>query len=193
MITIAVGVSGISQPVIVKPGVSLGGSFGISLGSRFSLSLPLAVVAMVSIRVSMIGRVTVMMTKVSETMSVITIAVGVSGISQAVIVQPGVSLGVSLSISLSSGLGLSLLYGLDSLLLGSSGGGDSRNQAVGEDTVSTGDSGTLIVLAANRSGVDQGVVNGVGVAVGQGNVTRCVDKPSWVSGLGLSSSIGGNS
>merc|ERR1712087_279600 len=189
MITIAVGVSGISQPVIVKPGVSLGGSFGISLGSRFSLSLPLAVVAMVSIRVSMIGRVTVMMTKVSETMSVITIAVGVSGISQAVIVQPG----VSLSISLSSGLGLSLLYGLDSLLLGSSGGGDSRNQAVGEDTVSTGDSGTLIVLAANRSGVDQGVVNGVGVAVGQGNVTRCVDKPSWVSGLGLSSSIGGNS
>merc|ERR1712087_807656 len=176
MITIAVGVSGISQPVIVKPGVSLGGSFGISLGSRFSLSLPLAVVAMVSIRVSMIGRVTVMMTKVSETMSVITIAVGVSGISQAVIVQPGVSLGVSLSISLGSG-----------------GVGDSRNQAVGEDTVSTGDSGTLIVLAANRSGVDQGVVNGVGVAVGQGNVTRCVDKPSWVSGLGLSSSIGGNS
>merc|ERR1711863_144703 len=104
-----------------------------------------------------------MMTKVSETMSVITIAVGVSSISQPVIVQPG--------FSLSSGLGLSLLYGLNSLLLGSSGGGDSRNQAVGEDTVSTGDSGTLIVLAANRSGVDQGVVNGVGVAVGQGNVT----------------------
>merc|ERR1719281_1168055 len=104
-------------------------------------------------------------------MSIITIAVGVSGISKAAIVQPGVSLGVSLS----SGLGLSLLYGLNSLLLGSSGSGDSRNQAVGEDTVSTGDSDTLIVLAANRSGVDQGVVNGVGVAVGQGNVTRCVD------------------
>merc|ERR1712087_326559 len=169
MITIAVGVSGISQPVIVKPGVSLRGSFSISLGSRFSLSLPLAVVAMVSIRVSMIGRVTVMMTKVSQTMSIITIAVWVSGIPQAVIVQPWVSLGVSLSISL------------------------SRNQAVGEDTVSTGDSDTLIVLAANRGGVDQGVVNGVGVAVGQGNVTRCVDKPSWISGLGLSSSIGGNS
>merc|ERR1719208_660971 len=117
----------------------------------------------------------------------ITIAVGVSGISQSVIVQPGVSFGGSLSISLGSGLGLSLLYGLNSLLLGSSGSGDSRNQAVGEDTVSTGDSDTLIVLAANRSGVDQGVVNGVGVAVGQGNVTRCVDKPSWVSGLGLSS------
>merc|ERR1712087_14723 len=161
MITIAVGVSGISQPVIVKPGVSLRGSFSISLGSRFSLSLPLAVVAMVSIRVSMIGRVTVMMTKVSQTMSIITIAVWVSGIPQAVIVQPWVSLGVSLSISLSSGLGLSLLYGLNSLLLGSSGSGDSRNHAVG-------------------------------VAVGQGNVTRCVDKPSWISGLGLSSSIGGN-
>merc|ERR1712087_392434 len=105
MITIAVGVSGISQPVIVKPGVSLRGSFSISLGSRFSLSLPLAVVAMVSIRVSMIGRVTVMMTKVSQTMSIITIAVWVSGIPQAVIVQPWVSLGVSLS----SGLGLFLL------------------------------------------------------------------------------------
>merc|ERR1712087_604246 len=118
MITIAVGVSGISQPVIVKPGVSLGGSFGISLGSRFSLILPLSVVAIVSIRVSMIGRVTVMMTKVSQTMSIITIAVWVSGIPQAVIVQPWVSLGVSLSISLSSGLGLSLLYGLNSLLLG---------------------------------------------------------------------------
>merc|ERR1711950_80249 len=143
----------------------------------------------------MVGRVTQMMTItiVSQSMSVITIAVGVSGIPQAVIVQPWVSLGVSLSISLSSGLGLSLLYGLNSLLLGSSGSGDSRNQAVGEDTVSTGDSDALIVLAANRGSVDQGVVDGVGVAVGQGNVTRCVDKPSWVSGLGLSSSIGGNS
>merc|ERR1711878_63118 len=165
IITVAVGVSGISQPVIVQPGVSLRGSFGISLGSRFSLSLPLAVVAIV-VRVSMIGSVTQMMTIVSQTMSIITIAVWVSGISKVAIVQPGVSLGVSLSISLSSGLGLSLLYGLDSLLLGSSGGGDSRNQAVGEDTVSTGDSDTLIVLAANRGSVDQGVVDGIGVAVG---------------------------
>merc|ERR1712045_71287 len=183
VITIAVGVSGISKPVIVQPGVSL--------GSRFSLSLPLAVVAIV-VRISMIGSVTQMMTIVSQTMSIITIAVGVSSISKVAIVHPGVSLGISLSISLSRGLGLSLLYGLNSLLLGSS-GSDSRNQAVGEDTVSTGDSGTLIVLAANRGGVDQGVVDGVGVAVGQGNVTRCVDKPSRVSGLGLSSSIGGNS
>merc|ERR1712213_115203 len=149
MITIAVGVSGISQPVIVQPGVCLGGSFSISLGSRFSLSLPLAVVAIV-VRVSMIGSVTQMMTIVSQMMSIITIAVWVSGISKVAIVQPGVSLGISLSISLSSGLGLSLLYGLDSLLLGSSGGGDSRNQAVGEDTVSTGDSDTLIVLAATH-------------------------------------------
>merc|ERR1712045_974583 len=111
MITVAVGVSGISQPVIVQPGVCLGGSFSISLGSRFSLSLPLAVVAIV-VRVSMIGIV-------SQMMTIITIAVWVSGISKVAIVQPGVSLGVSLSISLSSGLGLSLLYGLNSLLLGS--------------------------------------------------------------------------
>merc|ERR1712241_287645 len=89
-------------------------------------------------------------------MSVITIAVWVSGISQPVVEQPGVSLGVSFSIS--SGLGLSLLYGLHSLLLSSRSGSGSRNKAVGEDTVSARDSGTIIVLAANRGGVDQGVV-----------------------------------
>merc|ERR1719293_603737 len=106
----------------------------------------------------MIGRVTQMMTIVSQMMSVITIAVGVSSISKVAIVQPGVSLGVSLSISLSSGLGLSLLYGLHSLLLSSRSGSGSSNKAVGEDTVSAGDSGPIIVLAANRGGVDQGVV-----------------------------------
>lgn len=76
---------------------------------------------------------------------------------------------------------------------------DSRNKAVGEDTVSAGDSGTIIVLAANRGGVDQGgvigewcVVNVGGGVVHQGSVvTHCVDKPGI--GLSLSSSIGGNS
>merc|ERR1712062_323292 len=122
---------------------------------------------------SIISSVTKMMTVVTRisqmmtiTQAIVTITIGTGSIAKPVIVQPGVSLGVSLSISLSSGLGLSLLYGLDNLLLGSSGSGDSRDQAVGEDTVSTGDSGTLIVLAANRGSVDQGMVNGVGVAVG---------------------------
>merc|ERR1711994_669600 len=115
----------------------------------------------------MIGRVT-QMTIVSQMMSVITIAVWVSGISQPVIEQPWVGLRVSLSISLSSGLGLSLLYRLHSLLLSSRSGGDSRNKAVGEDTVSAGDSGTIIVLAANRGGVDQGGVIGKGSVVNVG-------------------------
>merc|ERR1711953_964338 len=125
-------------------------------------------------------------------MSVITIAVWVGGISQPVIEQPGVSLGVSISIS--SGLGLSLLYGLHSLLLRS--GSGSRNKAVGEDTVSAGDSGTIIVLAANRGGVDQGGVIGKGCVVNVGESvvdqgsSHCVGKPGL--GLGLSSSIGGN-
>merc|ERR1711874_673287 len=100
-----------------------------------------------------------MMTIVSQMMSVITIAVWASSISQPVVVQPGVSL--------SSGLGLSLLYRLHSLLLSRS-GGDSRNKAVGEDTVSAGDSGTLIVLAADRGGVDQGGVIGKGCVVNVG-------------------------
>merc|ERR1719219_3349143 len=110
------------------------------------------------------------------------------------VVQPGVSLWVSLGISLSSGLGLSLLYGLDSLLL-SSGGDGSRDQTVGKDSVSAGDGGTLIVLAANRGcGVDEGcVVYGVWVAtVHQRSVVAySVDKPGV--GLGLSSCIGGDS
>merc|ERR1711997_656959 len=104
-----------------------------------------------------------------------------SSIAKTVIIQPG----VSLSISLSSGLGLSLLYGLDSLLL-SSGGGHSRDQTVGKDSMSAGNGGTLIVLAADWGRVDEGVVDGVRVAVGEGKVARRVDKPRL--GLGLSSS-----
>merc|ERR1712183_1092445 len=117
-----------------------------------------------------IPRITQMMA-IAQT--IISISIRTSSITKTVIIQPGVSLWVSLGISLSSGLGLSLLYGLDSLLL--SGGG-----------------GTLIVLAANRSRVDDGVVDGVWVvALRQRKMARGVDKPGF--GLGLSSSIGGNS
>merc|ERR1719510_2185131 len=98
-------------------------------------------------------------------MPVVPIAIGMSGVAETVIVQPGVSLWVSLSISLSSGFGLSLLYGLDSLLLS---GGNGRDKAVGQNSVGAGDGGTLVVLAADRGSVDQGMVDGVGVAIGQG-------------------------
>merc|ERR1712183_255073 len=113
--------------------------------------------------------------------TIISISIRTSSITKTVVVQPGVSLWVSLS----------LLYGLDSLLL-SGGGGDGRDQTVRKDSVSAGDGGTLIVLAANRSRVDDGVVDGVWVvAVRQRKMARGVDKPGF--GLGLSSSIGGNS
>merc|ERR550539_443992 len=127
---------------------------------------------------------------VSQT--IITITIGTSSVAKSVVVQPWVSLGVSFSISLSSGLGLSLLYGHDSILsrLLSSGGGHSRDQTVGKDSMSAGDGDTLVVLAAHGGRVDQGVVDGVRVAVGEGKVARSVDKPGL--GLGLSSSIGGD-
>merc|ERR1719331_559406 len=120
---------------------------------------------------------------VSQT--IITITIGTSSVAKSVVVQPWVSLGVSFSISLSSGLGLSLLYGHDSILsrlLSSGGGGHSRDQTVGKDSMSAGDGDTLIILAAHGGRVDHGVVDGVRVAVGQGKVASSVDKP----GLGLS-------
>merc|ERR1711997_1146190 len=96
---------------------------------------------------------------VSQVMTMIAVTIRMSSIAKTVIIQPWVSLWVSLGISLGSGLGLSLLYGLDSLLLSSSSGGGGRDQTVGKDSVSAGDGGTLIVLAANRgSGVDEGCV-----------------------------------
>merc|ERR1712045_1102229 len=118
---------------------------------------------------------------VSQGMTIITVTIRMSSIAKTVIIQPWVSLWVSLGISLSSGLGLSLLYGLDSLLL-SSGGGDGRDQTVGKDSVSAGNGDTLIVLAANRGSVDEGVVYGVWVAcvatVPQRSVVAySVDKP----------------
>merc|ERR1719411_2074626 len=133
---------------------------------------------------------------VSQGMTIITVSIRTSSIAKTVIIQPWVSLWVSLGISLSSGLGLSLLYGLDSLLLSSGGGDGSRDQTVGKDSVSAGDGGTLIVLAANRGSVDEGVVYGVWVAsvatVHQRSVlVYSVDKPGV--GLGLSSCIGGDS
>merc|ERR1719219_2136692 len=130
---------------------------------------------------------------VTQVMTIIPVAIRTSSIAKTVIIQPGVGLWVSLGISLGSGLGLSLLYGLDSLLLSSS-RGDGRDQTVGKDSVSAGDGGTLIVLAAHRGRVDEGcVVYGVWVAtVHQRSVVAYgVDKPGL--GLGLSSCIGGDS
>merc|ERR1712062_642556 len=145
------------------------GSVSISLGSWFSLSLPLAVVSKVSVVAEVVA-----VAGVGQPVSVIPIAIGMSSIAKTVIIQPGVSLGVSLSISLSSG------------------GGGGSDQAVGENSVGAGHSSALVVLAANRGGVDHGVVVGVGVAIDQGGVvTHSVDKTRL--GLGLSSSIGGDS
>ena len=93
---------------------------------------------------------------------------------------------IDVKLYLSSGFGLSLLYGLDSLLLSRCGGNGKRQNSVG-----AGDGSTLVVLAADRGSVDQGMVDGIGVAIGQGKVTRGVDKPGL--GLSLSSSIGGDS
>ena len=80
----------------------------------------------------MIGSVTQMMTIVSQMMSIITIAVWVSGISKVAIVQPGVSLGVGggLSGGLGNGLGLSLLNSGHSGLLGGGGGGSHGDYAI---------------------------------------------------------------
>merc|ERR1719219_2899863 len=134
--------------------------------------------------------VTIISQTVTQVMTIIPVAIRTSSIAKTVIIQPGVGLWVSLGISLGSGLSLSLLYGLNSLLLSSS-GGDGRDQTVGKDSVSAGDGGTLIVLAANRGRVDDGVVQGVWIAVRQRKMARGVDKPGV--GLGLSSCIGGDS
>merc|ERR1711910_143964 len=104
----------------------------------------MSIIPSITQMMSIVPRITQMMT-IAQTM--ISISIRMSSISKTVIIQPGVSLWVSLGISLSSGLGLSLLYGLDSLLLR---GGGGRDQTVGKDSVSAGDGGTLIVLAANR-------------------------------------------
>merc|ERR1719273_678585 len=181
IITITVWAESVTGMAVVQPGVSLWGSFGSSLGSWFSLCGSLSIVAQM---MSIIPSIT-------QTMTIIAVAIRMSSIAKTVIVQPGVSLWVRLSISLSSGLGLSLLYGLDSLLLSGGGGGHSRDQTVGKDSVSAGDGGTLIVLTADWGCVDEGVVYGVGVPISQRKVACSVDKPGI--GLGLSSSIGGNS
>merc|ERR1712183_522272 len=186
----------VTSMAIVQPGISLWGSISISLGSWFSLGLPLAVVAEV---VAVVSSITQMMaiaivaqTSIAQPMSVVPIAIRMSSVAESVIVQPGVSLWVSLSISLSSGLGLSLLYGLDSLLLSRCSSCYGRDQAVGENSVGARNGSTLVVLAADRGSVDQGVVEGIGVvAIGQGKAARGVDEPGL--GLSLSSSIGGDS
>merc|ERR1719225_1298743 len=116
----------------------------------------------------------------------------------AVVGQPRISLWVSLGLSLSGRL--SLLYGHHIALLGlSGGGGHSRDQTVGKggkDSLSAGDGGSLVVLAAHGGHVvdDGGVVVGQGeVVVHQGSVVQAsgVDKPGL--GLGLSSCSGDDS
>ena len=77
-------------------------------------------------------------------------------------------------------------------LHGIAGSGGGAASDVGENSVGAGHGSALVVLAANRGGVDHGVVVGVGVAIDQGGVvTHSVDKTGL--GLGLSSSIGGDS
>merc|ERR1712226_1473067 len=109
MISVSIRMSSIAKTVIIQPGVSLWGSFGISLGSWLSLGAPLSIVAKV---MSIVPSITQMMT-IAQT--IISVSIRTSGIAKSVIIQPGISLWVSLGISLSSGLGLSLLYGLDGL------------------------------------------------------------------------------
>merc|ERR1712007_341396 len=136
IVTVSIRTSGITKTVVVQPWVSLWGSLSISLSSGFGLGGPLAVVSQ-------------MMTIIPSIAQMMTISIGTSSVAKSVVVQPWVSLGVSLSISLSSGLGLSLLYGHNSILsrlLSSGGGGHSRDQTVGKDSMSAGDGDTLIVL-----------------------------------------------
>merc|ERR1712018_689863 len=115
--------------------------------------------------------VTIISQTVTQVMTIIPVAIRTSSIAKTVIIQPGVGLWVSLVLS--------------------SSGGDGRDKTVGKDSVSAGDGGTLIVLAANRGRVDEGVVHGVRIAVRQRKMARGVDKPRV--GLGLSSCIGGDS
>merc|ERR1739847_37981 len=135
VVPISVWMEPVTSMAIVQPGISLWGSI------RFSLGLPLAVVAEV---VAVVSSITQMMaiaivaqTSIAQPMSVVPIAIRMSSVAETVIVQPGVSLWISLS----SGLGLSLLYGLHSLLL-SNGGGHGRDQAVGENSVGARDGNT---------------------------------------------------
>merc|ERR1712226_1604678 len=189
VISVPVGMTGISKAAVVQPGVSLWGSLGISLSSWLGIGGPLAVVSVVVVRIAMVGRVAqpvAVVPRVAKMMAIVTVSVRTSSIAKAMVVQPGVSLWVSLGISLSGGL--SLLYGHDIALLLSSGGrGHSRGQAVvgkgRKDSLSAGDGDSLVVLAAGwEMVVDEGCV-----VVGQGEVVvhhgspHGVDKP----GLGL--------
>ena len=103
------------------------------------------------------------------------------------------SLVAKIYLSSGLGLGLSLLYGHDSLILSlrNGGGRNMEGSECGKDSMSAGDEGTIVVLAAGWGRVDEGsVVVGEGkVGVRQG-VAHMVGKPGL--GLGLSSSIGGD-
>ena len=83
MLSLTVWMESVTSVAIVQPGVSLWGSVSISLGSWFSLSLPLAVVSQVSVVAEVVAVVAevVAVASVGQPVSVITIAIGMSSIA----------------------------------------------------------------------------------------------------------------
>merc|ERR1712024_236287 len=185
MIAISVRVGSIAKTVVVQPWGSLGASLSISLSGGLSISRSLAIIS-VGVTIVAIGVRVISSIGVPIAQTMITISVRVGSIAKTVVVQPWVSLGVSLSISLSGGLSRSLLYRLNSLLLSGSRSWSSSYESVGENSVSTGDRGTLVVLAANRGSVDHGMVVGIRESVVHQRcvVANSVNKPRI--GLSLS-------
>merc|ERR1712066_250186 len=179
MIAVAVGAGGIAQTVVVQPGVSLGLSCGLGISGPFAV-ITVGWVAVVMVGVWVVASIA-SVASIAEAEAMIAIAVVVTSIAQTVVVQPWVGLGVSLSISLGSGLSLSLLYRHHSLLLSlGRGGGNGEGSEGGENSVSTGNHGTVIVPTAGRS-VDQG-----DVVVGQWEVVVPQGMPNGVGKLGVS-------
>ena len=76
MLSLTVWMESVTSVAIVQPGVSLWGSVSISLGSWFSLSLPLAVVSQVAVVAEVVA-----VASVGQPVSVITIAIGMSSIA----------------------------------------------------------------------------------------------------------------
>ena len=76
MLSLTVWMESVTSVAIVQPGVSLWGSVSISLGSWFSLSLPLAVVSQVAVVAEVVA-----VASVGQPVSVIPIAIGMSSIA----------------------------------------------------------------------------------------------------------------
>jgi len=189
VIAVAVVVTGVSQTVVRNPWVGLGVSLSSSISSWLGISGSFAVitvgsVTVVTVSVWVVGSSIATISSIAKTQTMIAVAVVVTSIAQTVVVQPRVGLGIGLSISLSSGLGLSLslLYRHDGLLssLGR-GGGNSEGSEGREDSMSTGDQGTLIVPTAGSSSVDQG-----DVVVGQGEMVVHQGASNSIGKLGVS-------